>query len=58
MPNPGDTGGGCPRCDVPTVMVGYGSSVLGVYCEDCKLLVALDGEAGRLGDIEEADADV
>ncbi|WEL29831.1 hypothetical protein HBNXHx_1725 [Haloferax volcanii] len=44
---------------MPTVMVGYGPSVLGVYCEGCKLLVALDGEAGRLGEIDtEAEANV
>lgn len=41
MPEPGDEGGDCPKCGTSTRMVGYLHVVLGVYCEECELLISL-----------------
>lgn len=38
---PGKSAGKCPKCGDSTVMVGYGSTVVGTFCEGCNLLVGL-----------------
>lgn len=40
---PGDRGGDCPICEVPTRMVGYGEGVVGVWCDECDLFVPIFG---------------
>lgn len=42
---PGDDAGACPKCGDVRVCVGYGHSVIGVYCDRCDLTVVPTGTA-------------
>lgn len=38
MPEPGDPGSACPRCDTGTVLIGHGHAVFGNVCPSCDLI--------------------
>jgi hypothetical protein len=47
---PGDDAGDCPRCEATMTQIGHGHTVLGAHCDECNLMVALSGDAMRLGE--------
>ena len=54
---PGNDGGECPRCGETTTQIGWESAVIGTHCENCKLTLALTGDAMTASEAREQDWD-
>lgn len=57
-PKPGDEAGECKICGKDaTVCIGFGESVLGVYCKHCLIVTVLPGTYVHGGDRVDSDGE-